>query len=82
MKREDFYALSALRARQEGTVIALEGGQECQARLVSMGVHVGCDLKVLHSSEGQDSPTLIAIGDTRLAIGREMLDSILVAVEP
>ena len=46
-----------------------------------MGIHVGCDLKVIHNSDGQGTPALVAVGETRLALGYDMLDSILIAVE-
>lgn len=78
---ENLLALSGMRAGQKGTVVALNGGYEFQTRLVSMGVHIGCDIKVLHSGNGRGGPTLVAIGDSRLAIGYGMLDRVLVAVD-
>jgi Fe2+ transport system protein FeoA len=47
----------------------------------SMGIHVGCDLRVVHSGDGRGKPALVAVGETRLAIGHDMLDNILVAVD-
>ncbi len=82
METERFDVLSNLKAGQGGTVVALEGGQECQTRLTSMGVHIGCDLKVLHSAGGSDTPTLVAIGDTRLAVGHDLVENILIATDP
>jgi Fe2+ transport system protein FeoA len=47
-----------------------------------MGLNVGCDLEVVHSGDGRGGPTLVAAGESRLAIGHGMLDRILVAVDP
>ena len=72
--------LSAIAAGKTGTVVALTGGRQFQHRLSSMGIHVGCDIEILRSSNDQRGPILIAAGETRLAIGQGMADKILVAV--
>lgn len=74
--------LGMMKAGQKGTVVALNGGYKFQTRLVSMGVNIGSDIEVIHSGNGRGGPTLIATGETRLAIGYGMLDRILVAVDP
>ena len=81
MNVEQFCVLRRLKVRQRGRVVALTGEQDCCSRMESMGIYVGCDLKVVHSGDDPGSPALIAVGETRLAIGYDMLDSILVAVE-
>lgn len=82
MLTENLLTLSDMKAGQKGMVVALNGGYEFQTRLVSMGVHLGCEIEVLHSGNGRGGPRLVAIGDSRLAIGYGMLDRVLVAVDP
>lgn len=82
MEITDIQAVSGMRTGQTGTVVALHGGYEFQARLVSMGVHVGCSLEVVHCGNGRGGPVLLAVGSARIAVGHGMLDRILVAVDP
>lgn len=44
-----------------------------------MGLNPGCQIKVL--SNGMAGPVLIAIGETRIAIGKGMLQKIMVIPE-
>lgn len=74
--------LSAMTHGKKGIVVALAGGRQFQHRLVSMGINVGCEIEVLHSSNGRGGPTLVATGESRLAVGHGMADKILVAVDP
>ena len=60
-------------------MVALAGGREFQHRLVSMGLNVGREVKVIRGSKGVGGPTLIALGQTRLAIGRGMAERIMVS---
>lgn len=73
--------LNTIAAGEKGTVVGLFGGRQFQDRLVSMGIHVGCEIEVLHSSDSQGGPTLVSAGETRLAIGQGMADKVLVAVD-
>jgi ferrous iron transport protein A len=82
MKETGICPLSLLKTGQKGTVVALAGGQEFQSRLVSMGLNVGCDLEVIHSGNGRGGPTLVAAGESRIAVGHGMLARIQVAVDP
>lgn len=82
METASIQPLRLLKTGQKGTVIALTGGYEFQTRLVSMGLNVGCDLQVVHSGDGRGGPTLIAAGESRIAIGHGMLDRIQVAIDP
>ena len=74
--------LSRLRAGQAATVRSLAGGYEFQHRLACMGLHVGCTVKVLRPGALFGGPVLVALGQTRLAIGRGMAEKILVALPP
>jgi len=66
----------------EATVARLSGGGTFQNRLLSMGLNIGCRVRVLRGSNGAGGPVLVALGQTRLAIGRGMADRILVSPVP
>ncbi len=70
--------LNQLPAGRTARVDALTGGRNFRARLVAMGLNVGSRVKVIRGSDGSGGPTLIALGPTRLAIGRGMAARILV----
>ena len=73
--------LSALRRGQSATIVSLTGGRGMQHRLTSMGLHVGKRIEILRGGIDAGGPTLVAAGETRLAIGHGMTDRILVRVE-
>jgi ferrous iron transport protein A len=54
----------------------IEGGQNVQQRLTSMGLHPGVMVKVV--SNIQSGPFIVAVGETRLALGRGMAHRIIV----
>lgn len=74
--------LSALRSGQSATIVSLAGGRGMQHRLIGMGLHVGTRIEVLRGTIDANGPTLVAAGETRLAIGHGMTNRILVRVEP
>ena len=74
--------LSTISAGKKVMVVALTGGRQFQDRLVSMGVNIGREIEIVHSSQGNGGPTLVGTGETRLAIGHGMADKIMVAVDP
>lgn len=63
------------------SIVTLRGGREFQTRISSMGLHVGSVVQVLHSGGKTGGPTLVAAGETRLAIGQGMAEHVLVAVD-
>lgn len=79
MNRSSIRPLSHLPAGTEARVVALEGGRGLQSRLVSMGLNVGCDVRVVRSGRASRGPTLIALGQMRLAIGHGMAERIMVS---
>ena len=81
MDRSAVRPLVHIPAGTKATVVALAGGRQFQHRLVSMGLNVGLEIEVIHSSDGRGGPTLLATGETRLAIGQGMAEKILVAVD-
>ncbi len=81
MKHAIIQALNTLEAGQKGVVVTVKGGKEFQHRLISMGLHAGREVKVLHQGDN-GVPMLIALGETRLAIGQDMTRQIFVAPLP
>lgn len=64
---------------QEGEtlrVVALTGGRNLARRLTEMGVPVGAELELVQS--GGNGPMVIAVGGTRLGLGRGMAQKIMV----
>ena len=82
MDKSNVLPLSDLPAGTDGTVVSLSGGRAFQNRLVSMGLNIGCGVRVLRGSDGIGGPALVALGQTRLAIGRGMAKRILVSTGP
>jgi len=70
--------LTTLASGQTGTVVRLGGGRAMQARLLGMGLYVGSEVHVLKAHRGSHGPTLLAVGETRLALGYGMAERILV----
>ena len=59
-----------------GTVVAVNVENELQGRLMGMGLFVGARFHLIQGGNG--FPLLLAIGDTRLALGCEIGRCILV----
>ena len=73
--------LDTIAAGHKGRVLSLLGGREFYERLTSMGINIGCEIEVLHSSLGQNGPALVLVGETRLAVGQGMAARILIALD-
>ena len=61
----------------EAEIVTLEGGEKFQARLNSMGLHVGSHIKKL-SKVGMGGPIILAIDRAQIAVGRGMARKIKV----
>ncbi len=72
--------LSRLGPGQTARVASLGGGRAFQARLVSMGLLVGSEIKVIRASGSTRGAALVAIGPMRLGIGRGMAERIMVTL--
>jgi Fe2+ transport system protein FeoA len=59
----------------KATVVAFRGGGDFQARVTSMGLFVGCRLEVLIGGGGR---VIVAVGDTRIALGHGMAEKVIV----
>ncbi len=79
MKRAAVQPLSAFTSGQKGTVVTLTGGRMCHERLKSMGLHIGSEFEIINCG-AHGGPVMVAVGETRLAIGRGMAEKILAAV--
>ena len=79
MAHERIRSLSTLTSGQKGTIAALSGERIVQKRMAGMGLYIGCDIEVLQCGDA-GSPWMIASGETRLALGQEIVSKILVAL--
>ena len=57
-------------------IVGFEGGRNMQARLLAMGLVRGARVRII-ANEGQ-GPLLIALGESRMSIGRGMAARIMV----
>jgi Fe2+ transport system protein FeoA len=61
---------------EEVRLVAIYGGQRLRKRLADLGLNVGMTVRVLqHSGHG---PLILAVKDSRLAVGRGIAHKILV----
>lgn len=70
--------LTSLQPGQRARLVRIEGGHQVVHRLSELGLTPGVELEVLQRNGG--GPLLLAVRDTRLAIGRGMADRVLVEV--
>jgi len=68
--------LTALAPGQRAVVTALEGGHGMRRRLASMGLTVGSEVESLISRGS--GPIVVAVRQTRLALGRGVANRVLV----
>ncbi|MEA1936318.1 MAG: FeoA family protein [Thermodesulfobacteriota bacterium] len=58
-------------------VVSLSGGRGMQERLISMGLGPGSEIEVMR--RGAPGPFIVAVGETRLAVGAGMAQKIMVS---
>ena len=68
--------LSRIDPGEEVTLIDIDGGRGLRSKLYSMGLVPGITLKILNRNGS--GPVMIAVKDSRLAIGRGMAGKIIV----
>ena len=73
--------LDALNTFDRAMVIGLNTSNELQGRLMGMGLTVGAKVEVLQGGNGRSKPLLIGVGESRIAIGRDIAKMILVESE-
>ena len=82
MSRRFLRSLDEIAPGQRAVIVALSGGRDFQSRLLSMGLRVGQDVRLICGGNHATGPALIAAGETRLARGTGMARKILVADSP
>jgi Fe2+ transport system protein FeoA len=70
--------LSRFTQGQSGTIVEMVAEPELQGRLMGMGLFVGTRFRVLQGGNRPHQPMLIAIGETRIALGSSIASQILV----
>ncbi len=70
--------LTMAKVGEEVKVIEVRGGQRLRRRLIELGFTPGARVRILQDHGG---PLLLAIGNSRLAMGRGMAHKILVTTE-
>lgn len=68
--------LALLAPGEEATVVEIRGGCGLQSRLTALGIAPGKRVRIVSSS--RVGPVVVAVGDTRLAIGRGQLHAVMV----
>ena len=61
-----------------GAVVDISADNKLQGRLMGMGLFVGVKFRLLQGGSRSRQPLLLAVGDTRIALGCELGRSILV----
>ncbi len=79
MTPEGAMPLPMLPEGAQAQIVEVRAGRRLKERLAGLGLHAGAQVRILRDSGG---PLLLAIGDTRLALGRGMAHKILVQPVP
>ncbi|MDR3234642.1 MAG: ferrous iron transport protein A [Planctomycetaceae bacterium] len=61
-----------------GTIVEITAEPELQGRLMGMGLFVGTRFQLLQGGRQSRLPLILAVGDTRIAIGPEIAKTLLV----
>lgn len=72
----DAIPLAATNVDDEVELVSVEGGRNIQRRLAELGLINGVKFRIL--SKGQPGPFIILLRQTRLVLGRGMIDSVSV----
>ena len=78
MPLEETFPLSNAQSGQKVRLVNIHGGRQLTHRLVEMGLTPGVSIRVLQNSGG---PLLVAISDSRIALGWGMAKKIDVMQE-
>lgn len=80
MKSHRIAKLSQLPAGTRGTIVALNSENELQGRLMGLGMMVGSEIRLLRGTR-IGKTVLVAVGETRLAVGADLARQVLVELE-
>ena len=72
----DTIPLATTNVDDEVELVSIEGGRNIQRRLAELGLINGVQFRIL--SKGQPGPFIILLRQTRLVLGRGMIDSVSV----
>ncbi|MDR3181639.1 MAG: ferrous iron transport protein A [Planctomycetaceae bacterium] len=61
-----------------GTIVEIVAEPELQGRLMGMGLFAGTRFQLLQGGKQSALPLILAVGDTRIAIGPEIAQNVLV----
>lgn len=75
---ENILPLTDAAVGQPLRLVSISGGRQITHRLVEMGLTPGVPLKLLQNTRG---PLLIAVRDSRIALGRGMAQKLTVTLE-
>ena len=71
-----YVRLSQMREGEKGIVVDVQGGYRARQRLLGMGIAPGVKIVVIKA--GFPGPYIIALGSTRLALGRGIANRVIV----
>jgi len=74
-----YVRLTQMREGERGIVVDIHGGHRARQRLLGMGIAPGTKIVVVKS--GRPGPYIIAIGNTRIALGQGVAEKIIVRRE-
>jgi ferrous iron transport protein A len=77
MKTTDTRPLSQVAEGEIVSIVEIEGGRGLRGRLTTMGLLPKTQIRVVRN--GGSGPFVISIGNTRVALGRGVVDKIIVA---
>jgi len=75
----DAMPLTMLPPHRPARVVSIRAGHTLTERLAGLGLRPGAEVSVLHDNGG---PLLLAVGETRVALGRGMAHKVLVTPLP
>ncbi len=78
LKSPRICVLDALKTSDRATVVGLNTSNDLQGRLTGMGLAVGAKVEILQGGHGRFKPLLIGVGESRIAIGRDIAQMVLV----
>ncbi|MCL2348382.1 MAG: ferrous iron transport protein A [Planctomycetaceae bacterium] len=81
LKSPRIFSLDLLCRAKTATIVALNTSNDLQGRLMGMGLTAGAKIEVLQGAQSLFKPLLVAVGETRIAVGRDIARVILVEAD-
>jgi len=70
--------LDSLNISDRATIVKLNASNELQCRLMGMGLTIGAKVEILHGGRSRFKPLVVGVGESRIAIGRDIAKMVLV----